>query len=141
MSNPTSSFHPVFFPFGNELREARGERPLILQQQKNNFMKKLLIAAAFLAAGTLGAKAQSIHLIPKAGIDISKQAVSGLNGEKNKVGFQGGLALEIQPGKSGFAIQPELNYVSKGTKLGNTKVNFNYLELPVLPNTILICSM
>ncbi|RZJ77211.1 MAG: PorT family protein [Flavobacterium sp.] len=97
-------------------------------------MKKLIVASLLLF--TVGSvKAQKLALIPKAGINISTQAIEGLGNEKGKVGFQGGLGLNIQTGDN-FSIQPEINYVSKGTKLefGNTKtsLDLNYLEVPIL---------
>ncbi|RQO74205.1 PorT family protein [Pedobacter sp. KBW06] len=98
-------------------------------------MKKLLLSTVMVLS--IGAvKAQKIELIPKAGISISKQSISNMNGEKNKVGFTAGLGVNFQVAKSDFSIQPELNYVSEGTKIKNgnitVKQNLNYLELPVL---------
>lgn len=71
----------------------------------------MLSVAAFLV------KAQKLELIPKAGINISKQAIEGISGEKFKIGFQGGVGLNIHTGTDGFSIQPELNFVGKGTRL------------------------
>jgi len=107
-------------------------------------MKKFLAITA-LVAGVVGIQAQEtkvakkesrFELIPKAGINISNQAIKGINGEKSKVGFQGGVGLNIHTGLGGFSVQPEVNYVSKGTKFKNSfgeqNYNFNYIEIPVL---------
>ncbi|MBB6501342.1 porin family protein [Pedobacter cryoconitis] len=96
-------------------------------------MKKLLLVAGLLASVSL-VKAQDIQLIPKAGLSFSKQAISNMDGEKTKVGFTAGLGANFRIAKSAFSIQPELNYVSAGTKIKNvsTSYNLNYLELPVL---------
>ncbi|RZK93209.1 MAG: PorT family protein [Pedobacter sp.] len=97
-------------------------------------MKKLILASVLFLAGT-AVKAQQVSLIPKAGINISKQAIQDIDGEKMKVGFQGGVGFNIATGKN-FSVQPELNYISKGTKFEagniNRKLNLNYLEIPVL---------
>lgn len=98
-------------------------------------MKKVLLAS-MLGISALSLKAQTVELIPKAGINISKQAISSTNGEKSKVAFQGGLGLNIHTGSGGFSIQPEINYTGKGTKLElagrNLDVDLNYIEIPVL---------
>lgn len=98
-------------------------------------MKKLMLVSAF-ALCVIGAKAQTVELIPKAGINIARQSISGIDGEKGKVGFQGGLGVNFQMANSNFSIQPELNFVSKGTKIksGQLKsdLNVSYLELPLL---------
>ncbi len=97
-------------------------------------MKKL-IAASLLLFTVASVQAQKISLIPKAGINISTQAIEGFSGEKSKVGFQGGLGVNIQTAGN-FSIQPEINYIEKGTKIkmgGNSNtLDLNYLELPVL---------
>lgn len=96
-------------------------------------MKKLLLAAGLLASVQL-VKAQDIQLIPKAGLSFSRQSISNVEGEKSKAGFTAGLGVNVNIKNSAFSIQPELNYVSAGTKIknDNNKYNLNYLELPVL---------
>ena len=95
-------------------------------------MKKLLLIAV-LAVGFVSANAQKVELIPKAGISINRQDISG---KKTKVGFQGGMGVNITTGLKNFSVQPELNYVQKGTKIkgvdGKSTYKFNYLEVPVL---------
>jgi len=98
-------------------------------------MKKLLLVGLLVSAAFIG-KAQQVEIIPKAGVNFAKQAISNLNNEKTKVAFQGGVAFNIQAGKSDFSIQPELNFIGKGTRLKTgalkTNLSMNYLELPVL---------
>jgi len=98
-------------------------------------MKKLVLAAV-LALGFTGANAQELQIIPKAGVNLSTQTINLTNGEKYKFGFQGGVGLNIPTGVKNFSVQPEINFVNKGTtvKIGSDKekYNFNYLEVPVL---------
>ncbi|NML56680.1 porin family protein [Chryseobacterium cheonjiense] len=106
-------------------------------------MKKVLVATAMVlgffslnAQQTKEKNSENIQLIPKAGIAVYKQSIEGVNGEKSKVGFQAGLGVNIPTGAANFSIQPELNFISKGTKIKNALVNqnfnFNYIEVPVL---------
>ncbi|MDR2282078.1 MAG: PorT family protein [Sphingobacterium sp.] len=101
-------------------------------------MKKLLLGVTFtLGLGLFQVHAQSIEIIPKAGINIAKQAIKDVNGEKSKVGFQGGVGVNIHTKIAGFSIQPELNFVQKGSEINGKdgrKIDYNtsYLELPVL---------
>lgn len=96
-------------------------------------MKKLVLAAGLLVSVQL-VKAQDIQLIPKAGLSFSRQSISNMDGEKSKAGFTAGLGVNVGLKNSAFSIQPELNYVSAGTKIknDNNKYNLNYLELPIL---------
>ncbi|UKB79582.1 porin family protein [Chryseobacterium sp. MEBOG07] len=106
-------------------------------------MKKFLAITALVFG--LGVQAQQtketkkesgIELIPKAGINFANQSIKNVNGEKSKVSFQAGLGVNIQTGVKNFSIQPEVNFISKGTKFknsfGNETYNFNYIEVPVL---------
>ena len=106
-------------------------------------MKKFLAITALVFG--LGVQAQQtketkkesgIELIPKAGINFANQSIKNVNGEKSKVSFQAGLGVNIQTGIKNFSIQPEVNFISKGTKFknsfGNETYNFNYIEVPVL---------
>ncbi len=106
-------------------------------------MKKFLAITALVFG--LGVQAQQtketkkdsgIELIPKAGINIANQSIKNVNGEKSKTSFQAGLGVNIQTGVKNFSIQPEVNFISKGTKFknsfGNQTYNFNYIEVPVL---------
>ncbi|PWN65597.1 porin family protein [Chryseobacterium viscerum] len=106
-------------------------------------MKKFLAITALVFG--LGVQAQQtketkkesgIELIPKAGINFANQSIKNVNGEKSKISFQAGLGVNIQTGVKNFSIQPEVNFISKGTKFknsfGNETYNFNYIEVPVL---------
>lgn len=106
-------------------------------------MKKILAITALVLG--LGVQAQQtketkkdsgIELIPKAGINIANQSIKNVNGEKSKTSFQAGLGVNIQTGVKNFSVQPEVNFISKGTKFknsfGNHTYNFNYIEIPVL---------
>jgi hypothetical protein len=76
----------------------------------------------------------------KAGVNFSNLRVDEVADEHTKVGFNLGLFAKL-PVSEMFAIQPELLYSSKGSKLkydnfaqgeGEYRFNLNYLELPVL---------
>ncbi|MCW2263061.1 MULTISPECIES: porin family protein [Sphingobacterium] len=98
-------------------------------------MKKLILASALIGLSLYG-KAQQVEIIPKVGINVSKQSINSISGEKMKVRFQGGLGVNIFTGIKNFSIQPEINYIGKGTtiKKDNIKkdLDLNYLELPIL---------
>ncbi len=106
-------------------------------------MKKFLAITAVVLG--LGLQAQQnketkkdsgIELIPKAGITIATQSIKNMDGEKSKTSFQAGLGVNIQTGLQNFSVQPEVNFISKGTRIknhfGNQTYNFNYIEIPVL---------
>ncbi|HEY4651612.1 MAG TPA: porin family protein, partial [Pontibacter sp.] len=109
-------------------------------------MKKLLFIFSIMLAGATAAQAQS-------GIGIRGGAnLSNLSGDlrnednfENKWGFHGGITYNIAIVDNFFSIQPELLYSQKGFKNADTefevgglkyrrtgKVNYNYLDLPVL---------
>jgi len=74
----------------------------------------------------------------KGGFNVSNLYVNDVNDEKARYGFNVGLYGQILASEA-FAIQPELLYTTKGSKVeyGNivqqtVKYNLNYLELPVL---------
>ncbi|WP_407484223.1 porin family protein [Elizabethkingia meningoseptica] len=104
-------------------------------------MKKILVLTA-IALGFAGMNAQQtntgtgVELIPRAGINIANQSIKNVSGEKSKVGFVGGVGVNIETGVKNFSIQPELNFISKGTKVKSNAItetyNFNYIEIPVL---------
>ncbi|GAE63551.1 PorT family protein [Chryseobacterium indologenes] len=106
-------------------------------------MKKFLAITAVVLG--LGLQAQQtkdtkkdsgIELIPKVGITIATQSIKNMDGEKSKTSFQAGLGVNIQTGLQNFSVQPEVNFISKGTRIknhfGNQTYNFNYIEIPVL---------
>lgn len=98
-------------------------------------IKKLLLASALIGIGFFG-KAQQVEIIPKIGVNFSKQNIGNLSGEKMRTRIQGGVGVKFNTNIQNFSIQPELNYIGKGTRLKNgnikTDLDLNYLELPVL---------
>jgi hypothetical protein len=110
-------------------------------------MKKLLLMSVFAVSTAFAAQAQTASFGVRAGANISN--VSGdlrdENRFENKVGFHAGVTANFGIVEDFFSIQPELLYSVKGFKnesseftlLGQTrrregKVNYNYLDLPVL---------
>jgi hypothetical protein len=134
-------------------------------------MKKILLSLVALVAMCLSAQAQmTLSVMPKAGISLANMSVPSLLTDPNanpfefnigddfnsKLGILGGVALNIGINDM-FSIQPELNFIQKGTSyttnsfnnnsaltnnnqkandpgLGQFQFNLttNYLELPVL---------
>jgi opacity protein-like surface antigen len=109
-------------------------------------MKKLFLAATILLASISVAEAQTGFGVRGGG------SYSNLSGDlknesryENKLGFHAGVFLNFPISDQFFSIQPELIYSQKGFKnseeefsfLGQNykrtgKVNYNYLDLPVL---------
>ncbi|WP_238395730.1 porin family protein [Pontibacter pudoricolor] len=109
-------------------------------------MKKLFIIGAMLFAGATAVQAQSGIGI-RAGANMSNLSgdLRNENNFENKWGFHGGITYNIGIVDNFFSIQPELLYSQKGFKNADTefvvggvnykrtgKVNYNYLDLPVL---------
>lgn len=76
----------------------------------------------------------------KGGVNFTNLRVDKVGDDNIKVGYNFGLFAKLPVGEY-FAIQPELLYSSKGTKLtydnffmgeGEYRFNLNYIELPVL---------
>jgi hypothetical protein len=74
----------------------------------------------------------------KAGLNISNMYTKDVQDKNTILGFNGGLFLKV-PVTSGFAVQPELLYTTKGSELtynsfvnGKASFTLNYVELPVL---------
>ncbi len=99
-------------------------------------MKKQVFLAAGLLLASLSAQAQ-ISLIPKAGVTLSSISYGDeANDQAAKVGFVGGLGVDIGIVENFFSVQPELLFIQKGEKYSaggvETKATLNYLEVPVL---------
>jgi hypothetical protein len=110
-------------------------------------MKKIIMAAAWLALSWSTVQAQTLNLGIKGGLNYSN--VSGSTGayqdfdKTYKPGFQAGIFTNIGISPL-LAIQPEINYSTKGFRIddertsGNTttktEINnrVNYLDVPVL---------
>ena len=117
-------------------------------------MKKsaFLVASLFAAAAVSSAQAQDIRLGFRAGANYSNLAgnINHQDTYNNKVGFLGGVILNVPVTSDGFfSVQPEVLYSQKGFEnkpteytttilgVGNTqkregKVNYNYIDVPVL---------
>lgn len=110
-------------------------------------MKKLLLVIVFAVSTAFAAQAQTASFGVRGGANISN--LSGdLRDEdlfKNKVGFHAGIMANFGIVDNFFSIQPELLYSVKGFKNEDKeiqvagqnlrregKVNYNYLDLPVL---------
>ncbi len=94
-------------------------------------MKKVwmvVIAVAFTSVATF---AQQTHFGLKAGLNVSSVKISDGNDYDSKAGIHlGGLAhIHVSPH---FAVQPEVVFSMQGGKDGNTKLNLNYVNIPVL---------
>lgn len=108
-------------------------------------MKKLLFVFVFALASISFAQAQSFGIRGGANISNLSGDLRDEDRFENKVGFHAGATLNFGIVDDFFSIQPELLYSVKGFKnsdeeftlLGQTrrregKVNYNYLDLPVL---------
>ncbi|MBD2769059.1 PorT family protein [Hymenobacter sp. BT664] len=114
-------------------------------------MKKsaFIIASALVATAISSTQAQDIRFGLRAGANYSNLAGNVKNESiyNNKVGFLGGVMLNVPVAADGFlSVQPEVLYSQKGfenkptefTSILGTKqtregtVNYNYLDVPVL---------
>lgn len=110
-------------------------------------MKKLLFLFVFAVATAFSAQAQNASFGIRGGANISNLSGDLRDEDRfnNKVGFHAGIMANFGIVDNFFSIQPELLYSVKGFKnedsefslLGQTrrregKVNYNYLDLPVL---------
>jgi len=108
---------------------------------KENAMRTLfrISALAALALGALAVSAQAqektVGLV--AGVGLSTMTGNDLSdGTKTRVGFTGGIFVDIPVGGGNVAIEPEVLYSSKGAKYDNEFYTgsyvFDYIEVPVL---------
>ncbi len=113
-------------------------------------MKKsaFLIGALFSTAAVSSAQAQDVRFGLRAGANYSNLSgnIKNENTYNNKVGFLGGVMVNIPVVENFFSVQPEILYSQKGfdnkpteftTVLGAKQkregsVNYNYLDVPVL---------
>lgn len=103
-----------------------------------------------LLAGAFTAQAQDdkqFRFGVKGGVNLSNLYIDEVTDEKAKVGLHAGLWMKAPIGEF-FAIQPELLWSSKGTKIGQyqnipftqdgeVRFNLNYVDLPVLASVTL----
>lgn len=115
--------------------------------------KSAIIAAVVLAtAAASSAQAQDVRFGLRAGANYSNLAGNVQNEDtyNNKIGFLGGVVLNIPVVENFFSVQPEVLYSQKGfenkpteftrtlpvlgtrTEKREGNVNYNYLDVPVL---------
>ena len=95
-------------------------------------MKKVLLLFVF-ASSLIVSQAQ-VKFGGKAGLNLSTFSGDDADGAKSKIGFNIGALVEI-PVASSFAVKPEVVFSTQGAKDeegGDTKLNMNYLNVPVL---------
>lgn len=104
--------------------------------------KSKFIIASFILVILLGlianlAVAQSNARVGiKGGLNVSNLYVDEVDDENPRYGFNVGVYAQLLSSEV-FAIQPEILFSTKGSKLDggyfeNSKLNLNYIELPVL---------
>lgn len=102
-------------------------------------MRKIVLITIFSLGFITITFAQNITSGIKGGLNLSSLSIDGNNDKNLKIGLHAGVFTKISFNES-FAVQPELVYSGKGLKLdfadeiasaGETKLNLNYIELPV----------
>jgi hypothetical protein len=105
----------------------------------------LLLCAGLVAiVATTDAQAQNTRVGLKGGLNLSNLYVDDADDENARIGWHGGLYAQIFSSEA-FAIQPELNFSTKGTGITygvvnnttvsvnhDTRINLSYLDIPVL---------
>ncbi|UOQ54615.1 porin family protein [Hymenobacter cellulosivorans] len=111
--------------------------------------KTVIVLASLLSVATISAsRAQGVRLGLRAGANYSNLAgdVQNESTYNNKIGFLGGVMLNADLSGDGFlSVQPEILFSQKGfenkpteykylltTQKREGKVNYNYLDVPVL---------
>lgn len=104
-------------------------------------MKSLFFSVALILFCSVGfsQNALSPKIGVKGGVNLSNFYVDEVESNNMKVGLNLGLFAKL-PVTSGFSIQPEILYSSKGSKItydnvfgsGEYRFNFNYIEIPLL---------
>lgn len=124
-----------------------------MKMDKFYLIKKLmgisfLAVALFLISNTIQAQDdKQARFGIKGGINLSNLYIDDVNDEKAKLGLHAGLWMKAPVGEF-FAIQPELIWSSKGTRIGSynnipftqdgdIRFNLNYIDLPVLASLTL----
>ena len=104
-------------------------------------MKKIIVAAVILFAGSLSMNAQAIKFGFKGGLNYANQTGSNITVNSTNyttdaiTSYHAGLLAEIKL-TDGFAIQPELLYSTMGATYKNAveefKYELGYISIPVL---------
>lgn len=104
----------------------------------------LLLCAGMIAAVVVNAQAQNTRVGLKGGLNLSNLYVNDVDDENARIGWHGGLYAQLFSSEA-FAIQPELNFSTKGTGITygtvdnttvsinhDTRINLSYIDIPVL---------
>lgn len=100
---------------------------------------KLCLVVSALILSIANVQAQEMRGGIKGGLNLSTLYIDDVKDENVRVGFSAGIFSQL-PITENFAIQPELNFSTKGSKAtydnvifqGESKFNLSYLDLPVL---------
>lgn len=103
------------------------------------FTTILLVAIMFLGVSLAEAQILTNRAGIKGGLNLSNLYIDDVEDENVRTGLHVGLYSQIELGPA-VAIQPELNYSTKGAEAefnmagvqGDRKFNLNYIDLPVL---------
>ena len=112
---------------------------------KRKLRNVLLLCAGMIAMMAATAQAQEAPRVGiKGGLNMSNLYVDNVDDENARFGFHAGLYTQLFSSEA-FAIQPEINYSTKGTGVTyaianaggvtvdhDQKFNFAYLDIPVL---------
>jgi len=115
--------------------------------QHHIIRRLILVSSVMLIIGLFRAQGQSPasrdQLTPqfgiRGGVNLSNLYVNEADDEHMKAGLNAGVFLKL-PLANGVALQPELSYSGKGSRIaynsilgsGAFRFNLNYVELPVL---------
>lgn len=121
-----------------------GIKPIYNKWIAGNVLVICLIVATFTASAQ---DDKEFRFGVKGGFNLSNLYIDDVDDEKAKVGLHVGLWMKAPIGEL-FAIQPELLWSSKGTKIGQyqnipftqdgeVRFNLNYVDLPILASVTL----
>ncbi len=97
---------------------------------KLNTMKKVYLVLFTILCTVYTSNAQKLIYGVKGGLNFA--TVTGdVTGAKSRTSFHLGGVVEL-PISDKFSIQPELLFSLQGTKAGQSKWNFSYLNIPVM---------
>lgn len=99
-------------------------------KSKSNKMKKLLLIFSVISLSALCSRAQETNFGLKAGYNSSSVKITNGTDYDTKSGFHLGGLAHIHISKY-FAVQPELVFSAQGGERPGSKLQLNYLNLPV----------
>jgi hypothetical protein len=91
----------------------------------------LLTLAALLFLWVGSASAQNINIGTKIGLNSYTINSGNNSGVDSRIGIHAGLLGHIHLNHQ-FALQPEIMYSMQGAKLGNTTIELDYINVPLL---------